>query len=161
MTQDAGSVAGYCPHGEPYDDKDPCPDDPPRYAESVEPFSVSLDGHREFDEWQPFDARKSVVLSPMKFTLDVERYGQTVLRMHGTQIDIMLPGINALQELVDAANKWVEHEKRQAAHSDGPGEGDTFACQRTLQDPEHRHATMYEAAECERLNDGSQRGEDA
>lgn len=26
---------GYCPHGEPYDDKDPCPDDPPQYAESV------------------------------------------------------------------------------------------------------------------------------
>lgn len=33
--QDAESVTGYCPHGEPYDDNDPCPDAPPQYAERV------------------------------------------------------------------------------------------------------------------------------
>lgn len=33
--QDAESVTGYCPHGEPYDDNDPCPDAPPQYADTV------------------------------------------------------------------------------------------------------------------------------
>lgn len=35
LPQHAESVAGYCPHGEPYDDKDPCPDDQPRYADDA------------------------------------------------------------------------------------------------------------------------------